>query len=116
MHIDLVVRPLTQLRLVFGRHNQYLTFNEQAEFVDVAPWFLKLDPEKGTPQGGAAQSIGDDEWARVTIEVDERVRRVLINGRLRHTWTGDFSGLRSRLAIGPRTSSVTIRALTITCT
>ncbi len=113
MRIDLVVRPLTQLRLVFGRHNQYLAFNEQGEFVDVAPWFLRLDEEKGTPQGGAAQPIGDDEWARVTIEVDERERRVLINGRLRHTWTGDFSGLRSRLAIGPRTSSVTVRALTI---
>jgi hypothetical protein len=119
MRIDLVVRPLAQLRLVFGRHNQYLAFNEQGEFVDVAPWFLKLDEEKGTrqcPQGGAAQPIEDSEWARVTIEVDERERRVLINGRLRHTWAGDFSGLRSRLAIGPRTSSVTIRALTITCT
>jgi hypothetical protein len=116
MRIDLVVRPLTQLRLVFGRHNQYLAFNERGEFVDVAPWFLRLDEEKGTrqcPQGGAAQPIGDEEWARVTIEVDERERRVLINGRLCHTWAGDFSGLRSRLAIGPIQSSVTVRALSV---
>jgi hypothetical protein len=113
MRIDLVVRPLNQLRLVFGRHNQYLAFNEQGEFVDVAPWFLRLDEEKGTPQGGAVQPVGDEEWARVTIEVDERERRLLINGRLRHTWAGDFSGLRSRLAIGPRQSSVTVRALSV---
>jgi hypothetical protein len=98
MRIDLVVRPLIELRLVFGRHNQYLAFNERGEFVDVAPWFLRLDEEKGTRQGGAVPPIGDEEWARVTIEVDERERRVLINGRLRHTWAGDFSGLRSRLA------------------
>jgi hypothetical protein len=122
VRIDLVVRPLTELRLVFGRHNQHLAFNDHGEFVDVAPWFLRLDEEKGTrqppqppqpPQGGAEQPIGDDEWARVTIEVDERERRVLINGRLRHTWAGDFSGLRSRLAIGPRKSSVTVRALAV---
>jgi hypothetical protein len=113
LRIDLVVRPLTELRLVFGRHNQSFAFNEQGEIVDIAPWFLRLDEEKGSPHGGAADPVADDQWARVTIEIDERERRVLINGRLRHTWNGDFSGFRSRLTIGPRRSSVTVRALTV---
>ncbi len=98
---------------MFGRHDQSFAFNEQGEVVDIAPWFLRLDEEKGSPHGGAADPIADDQWARVTIEVDERERRVLINGRLRHTWNGDFSAFRSRLTIGPRKSSVTVRALTI---
>jgi hypothetical protein len=40
-------------------------------------------------------------------------RRVLVNGRLRHTWQGDFAGLRSRLAIGPRRSALTVKSLRI---
>src|SRR2546428_338667 len=53
MRIDLVARPLTDLRLVFGRHNQYLAFNEFGAVIDVAPWFLRLEEEQGAPHGRA---------------------------------------------------------------
>jgi hypothetical protein len=113
MRIELVVRPLSELRMVFGRHNQYLAFNERGDVVDVAPWFLRLDAETGIAHGDVAEPIGDDQWVHVTIEIDERQRRVLVNGRLRHTWQGDFAGLRSRLAIGPRRSALTVKSLRI---
>ena len=113
MRIDLVVRPITELRLVFGRHNQYIAFNEHGDLVDVAPWFLKLDDEKGTAATGVPTPIADDQWTRVTLEVDLHERRVLIDGRLRHTLKGDFARFRSRLGIGPRQVGVTVRSLSI---
>lgn len=114
MRIDLVVRPLTELRLVFGRHNRFIAFNEHGDFVDVAPWFLKLDDEKGTEAAAVTTPIRDDQWTRVTLEVDFHERRVFIDGRLRHTWKGDFARFRSRLGIGTRQAGVTVRSLSIT--
>jgi hypothetical protein len=113
MRIDLVVRPLNELRMVFGRHNQTLAFNERGEVFDIAPWFLRLDAEIGTAHGDVMTPISDGQWVRVTIEVDDRERRVFVDGTLRHTWQGDFAGMRSRLAIGPRKSAVTVKSLRI---
>jgi hypothetical protein len=113
LQIELVVRPLAELRMIFGRHNQYLAFNERGDVVDVAPWFLRLDAEKGIAYGDSAAAIVDGQWVRVTIEVDNRERRVFVNGRLRHAWQGDFAGFRSRLAIGSRTAGVTVKLLQI---
>jgi hypothetical protein len=113
MRIDLVVRPLNELRMVFGRHNQTLAFNERGEVVDTAPWFLRLDAEKGIAHGDVLKAIGDGQWVRVTLEVDDRERRVFVDGTLRHAWQGDFAGMRSRLAIGPRKSAVTVKSLRI---
>jgi hypothetical protein len=47
------------------------------------------------------------------MENDAHERRMFVNGELRHTWRGDYSGLRSRLAVGPRRTAVTVRELRI---
>jgi hypothetical protein len=112
MRIELVVRPIAELRLVLGRHNQSIAFNDRGDVVDIAPWFLRLDAEKGSAQG-SGDPIAADRWTRVTIELDDRERRLFVDGRLRHLWKGDFAGLRGRLAIGPRKSGVTVRSLSI---
>ena len=112
MRIDIVVRPLTELRIVFGAHNQHFAFDDRGRFVDLAPWFLKVDAEKGTAHGEGVP-IADDEWTRVTLENDARERRVFVNGELRHSWRGDYSELRSRVAVGLRRSALTMRELRI---
>lgn len=81
-------------------------------FVDVAPWFLKLESARGHAQGSGAP-IADDRWTRVTMEIDESERRILIDCQVRHTWTGNFAGLRSRLTIGPLRRELIVRELTI---
>jgi len=113
MRVELVVRPLNELRMVFGRHNQYLAFNERGDVVDIAPWFLKLDADKGVAHREVAEPIGDDQWVRIAIEVDDRERRVFVNDLLRHTWHGDFAGFRTRLAIAPTKSALTVASLRV---
>jgi len=112
MRIDIVVRPLTELRIVFGAHNQHFAFDDHGRFVDLAPWFLKLEAEKGMAHGKDV-AVAHDEWTRVMIENDARERRVFVNGELRHTWRGDYNALRSRVAVGVRRSALTIRELRI---
>jgi len=113
VRIELVVRPITELRMLFGAHNQQFAFDERGDFIDVAPWFLRLDAEKGQGHPPAGPPIPDDHWTRVTLEIDSGARRILIDGRLRHSWSGEFGGLQSRLGFGPRTSGVTVRSLTV---
>jgi hypothetical protein len=55
-----------------------------------------------------------DEWTRVTLETGERERRLFVDGVLRHTWQDDFTGLRGRIAIGVRKTSLTVRSLEVT--
>lgn len=115
LRIELVVRPLTELRLRFGRHNQYFSFDERGNFKEVAPWFMRTDAQKGRAhQTGEATVIPEDAWTRVTLEVDERQRRLFVNGELRHSWEGDFAGTRSRVGIGLLRSSLTVRDLNVT--
>jgi hypothetical protein len=47
------------------------------------------------------------------LENDARERRVFVNGELRHTWRGDYSELRSRVAVGLRRAALTMRELRI---
>jgi hypothetical protein len=115
VRIELVVRPLTELRLRFGRHNQYFSFDERGNFKDAAPWFMRTDAQKGRAHHSEeATPIPQDAWTRVTLEVDERERRLLVNGQLRHSWQGDFGGTRSRVGIGLLQSSLTVRDLNVT--
>jgi hypothetical protein len=115
LRIDLVVRPLTELRLRFGRHNQYFSFDEWGNFKEVAPWFMRTDAQKGRAHHkDGARPIAEDAWTRVTLEIDDRERRVFVNGELRHSWEGDFAGTRSRLGIGLLRSALTVRDLNVT--
>lgn len=110
LRIELVVNPIAELRLTFGRHNKLFVFDEQGNLENPAPWFLQLESDKGVAQGGR-DATPPGEWTRVTLETGERERRLFIDGLLRHTWHDDFRGLRGRLAIGARTSSVTVRSI-----
>jgi hypothetical protein len=114
LRIELVVRPLTELRLRFGGHNRYLALDERGNFKEVAPWFLRTASQKGHAHPiEDARTIPQDEWTRVTLEIDERERRLLVNGELRHSWEGDFAGTRSRIGIGLMRSSLTVRELNV---
>lgn len=139
LRIDMVVGPITELRLFFGRANSLLVLDAQGDPQNPAPWFLELEAEKGTPHGdddregsggeGFGGGAGDDadtssgsrararaplgEWPRVTMEIDAHERRLSVNGAHRHTWPGDFAGLRSRIGIGLRQSSLTVRSLRV---
>lgn len=112
--IEMVVRPLRELRLVFGAHNRTIAFDETGAVVDPAPWFLRTDSDTGQPQPGERLPIADDEWTRVTIEIGETAQRLFVNGRLVHTWNGEFTRFRSRLALGPSRSGLSVQTLSIT--
>jgi hypothetical protein len=115
LRLELVVKPITALRLVLGGHNRFLAFGEDGAVVDAAPWFMKSEAQRGRSHPSAnAVRIAPDEWARLTLEVGERERRFFVNGELRHTWDGDFAGVRSRVGIGLQRSGVLmIREFTI---
>jgi hypothetical protein len=112
MRIEVVVRPLGELRIVLGAHNRILAFNDQGDVIDPAPWFLKLDAEKGQ-RHGEGTPIGAREWTRVTVEIDGTEQRLFVDGRLRHSWNGNFDALRTRVALGPGKSDLTVRSLSI---
>jgi hypothetical protein len=112
--IELEVRPLTELRLLLGRHNRPIVFDERDAVEDPAPWFLRLEAEQGqavTPDDVPCRPV--DAWARVTIETGPHERRLSIDGLLRHVWRDDDDGQRYRVGIGPRRTSVTIRSLRV---
>jgi hypothetical protein len=89
-----------------------LAFNGQGDVIDPAPWFLKLDAEKGR-RHGEGTPIGARDWARVTIEIDATEQRLFVDGRLRHSWNGQFAALRTRVALGPGKSGITVRSFSI---
>jgi hypothetical protein len=112
VRIDLVVRPIAELRLIFGRHNSAIAFDAEGFVENVAPWFLQVEAQKGQCHRTAGHSR-PGEWANVTLEIDERERRLFVDGALRHSWQDDFGGLRSRVGIGLRRSSLVVRELTV---
>jgi hypothetical protein len=112
LRIELVVNPIAELRLTFGRHNKLFVFDDRGNLENPAPWFIQLESDKGVAERDRdAPDLG--EWTRVTLETGERERRLFVNGVLRHTWTDDFTGLRGRIAIGARKQSVTVRSLDV---
>jgi hypothetical protein len=114
LRIDIVARPITELRMRFGKHNRYFAFDERGNLKDPAPWFLKTDAQKGyAHQTGDARLISPDEWTRVKLEVGDRAQRLFVNGELRHSWEGDFSGVRSRVGVGLLRSSLIVRDLKV---
>ena len=64
----------------------------------------------GQESTGSVRRAG---WARVTVEMERGECRLLIDDVLRHAWQGDFSDWRSRIAVGPRRSKVSVRELTV---
>jgi hypothetical protein len=113
LRIDLVVRPITELRFRFGSHRSLLAFDEHGALVNPAPWFMTVDEEAGRPHGADARVIPPDEWTRITLETRERERRLFVNGELRRSWHSDFSSIRSRIGIGLRKSALTVQWLTV---
>jgi hypothetical protein len=114
LRIALHVRPLGELRLAFADHHPLLVFGEDGSLADLAPWFMRPAVERGeavTPP--SPQTFTPDEWVHVQLDVTSRERRVLVNGVVRHVWTGDFSDVRGRIGIGLRQRSVSIRRLTV---
>ncbi|MBI2298229.1 MAG: hypothetical protein HYU66_04630, partial [Armatimonadetes bacterium] len=100
--IELVVQPLGELRLHLAR--LAVAMND-----DGTP--QSTTGERGTSHAGGWRPPGD--WARVTLELDDRERRLYVDGVLRHTWPGDFEGYRTRVGVGPRRSAITVRELTV---
>src|SRR5439155_10978075 len=49
VRIELVVKPITELRVTFGRHNRLFVFDEQGFVEDPMPWFIRLESDKGQP-------------------------------------------------------------------
>jgi hypothetical protein len=114
LRMTIVVRPITELKLVFGAHNRLLVFDDRGFPDDPAPWFMKPKQETGDVHGTAgAPPLSPEEWATLVVEFDEQERRVIVNGVLRHTMRQDFTGVRSRVAIGVRRAALSVRELTI---
>lgn len=114
LRIEIIARPITELRLRFGKHNRYFAFDDRGNLQDPAPWFLRTDAQKGRAHHtGEVRLIPPDEWTRVTLEIGDREQRLFVNGELRHSWDGDFAGIRSRVGIGLRRALLTVRAVTV---
>jgi hypothetical protein len=117
LRIEIEIKPITALRLTFGGHNRGIVLDAQGCVIDPMPWFLKTTAWRGQPHGDgdadAVHTFTDGEWARVAVEIDDRERRLFVNDGLRHTWPGDFAGLRGRIGIGVQRSELTIRDLSV---
>jgi hypothetical protein len=110
LRIEIVARPISELRVRFGRHNRYFSFDDRGNVKDPAPWFLRTGAQGGRAHHpDQATQIPPDKWARVTLEIAEREQRLFVDGQLRHTWEADFAGMRSRVGIGLLRSSLTVR-------
>jgi hypothetical protein len=114
LRIEIVARPISELRVRFGRHNRYFTFDEKGQFRDPAPWFLRTDAQQGRAHhSDAAQQIPADEWTRVALHIGEKQQQLFVNGELRHSWDGDFAGIRSRVGLGLVRSALDVSTLTV---
>jgi hypothetical protein len=102
LRIELVVKPVSELRLVFAAHNRFIGLDDHGRVADRTPWFMKSAAQQGEAIGGDAPFIGAD-WARVTVEF----------GDLRHIWREDAAGVRSRIGIAAQRSEITIRELRV---
>lgn len=84
LRIDVLVQPLDELRLYFGHH-----------------------------RFGLDEPSSELGWTPVTVEIDRDGGRLLVAGIVRDSWQGHFSGLRSRIGIGPRRSTISVRDLKV---
>ena len=112
LRIELVVKPVSELRLAFAAHNRFIALDDHGRVVDRTPWFMKSAAQRGETIGGDAPFMGTD-WVRVTFEFGDEERRLYVNGELRHIWREDYAGVRSRIGIGVQKSQITIRKLDI---
>jgi hypothetical protein len=110
--IELIVKPVSELRLAFAAHNRFIALDDHGRVVDRTPWFMKTAAQRGEVIGDDPPFIGAD-WARVAFAFGDEERQLYINGELRHVWREDYAGMRSRIGIGVQRSEITIRALTI---
>jgi hypothetical protein len=112
LRLELVVRPLSELRLAFGAHNRFIALDDRGRIIDRTPWFLKSAAQRGEAVAIEGAFL-DGDWARVTFEFGDHERRLHVNGELRHVWREDYAGLRTRTGIGVQRSAITIRELTV---
>ncbi len=112
LRLELVVKPVSELRLAFAAHNRFIALDDHGQVVDRVPWFMKTALQRGEAIGGDAPFIGA-EWVRVTFEFQDEERRLYVNGALRHIWRDNYAGVRSRIGIGVQRSEVTIREMSV---
>jgi hypothetical protein len=99
--VVITARPLTLLKLGFGGHNRFRGFDDHGALLDLAPWFMKTDAQRGRRHDPpVARSYAADDWVRVVLEVEPGGVRLIVDGTLRHSWDGDFSSLRARIGLG----------------
>ena len=110
LRVELVVMPVSELRLAFAAHNRFIALDDRGRVVDRTPWFLQSPSQQGEAAGGDLPSV-DAGWTRVALALEEAERRLYVNGELRHVWRDDFAGVRGRIAIGVQRSALTVRAL-----
>jgi hypothetical protein len=112
LRLELVVKPVSELRLAFAAHNRFIALDEHGRVIDRMPWFMKSAAQRGEAVGSDEPSLGAD-WVRVTFEFGDEERRLYVNGELRHIWREDYAGVRSRIGIGVQRSEITIRELVV---
>ena len=112
LRLELVVKPVSELRLAFAAHNRFIALDDHGQIIDRTPWFMKSAAQQGEAIRGDAPFIGAD-WVRVTFEFRDDERRLHVNGELRHIWREDYAGVRSRIGIGVQRSEITIRELRV---
>jgi hypothetical protein len=112
LRVELVVKPVSELRLAFAAHNRFIALDDHGCVIDRTPWFMKSAAQRGETMSGDAPPVGGD-WTRVTFEFGNDERRLYVNGTLRHIWREDYAGVRSRIGIGVQRSQITIRELNV---
>jgi hypothetical protein len=112
LRIELVVKPVSELRLAFAAHNRFIALDDHGRVIDRTAWFMKTAAQLGEAVGGDSSPIGVD-WARVTLEFRDDERRLYVDGELRHIWREDYVGVRSRMGIGVQRSQLTVREIRI---
>ncbi len=132
VRLDLVVRPIDELRLYVA--GGQIVFDAHGTPQTGVPWPNPWNPRSGQTQNPRSEETQEtrsgeahprvdadsdadvapqDGWTRVTLEIESHECRLFIDGVRRHTWPGEVIVPRQRLAIGPRRSSVTLRALNV---
>jgi len=112
LRLELVVKPVSELRLAFAAHNRFIALDDHGQIIDRTPWFMKTAAQRGEAIGSDAPLIGA-EWVRVMLEFRDAERRLYVNGELRHVWREDYAGVRSRIGIGVQRSEITIREISV---
>ena len=114
LRVEIEVRPVTELRLRFGAHNRHLVLDQHGAVANDAPWFVTVDARRGRAVPIVdSRPLTGDEWTLVAFDVDEHEQRLFVNGVLRHTWSVDADGVRSRVGIGLRERSLEVRSFRV---